>query len=190
MTRFVSEKTRQKLRDVNLGRKFTAEHKMKIGLARLGKPNLKARGLKRTLETRRKMSESYRKGRIKCHSTFIPELEHYVRSLSLEKAFFLFLKRNNVKYKYEIPVKVLIDNEIRNYYVDCLVRGTNVYVECKGYCDDYGRKKMEAFKKQYKDKILVCITYDKHKNKILKSCYDEIFGINELEKFLDWLRRP
>lgn len=145
-------------------------------------------GVKLSEETKRKIQLSnIRTKKLKGPSypnpVFVQELGHVVRS-TLERDSFLVLKKIGVEYKYEKRIDLYIDKVWRSYYVDAWVLGTNIYIECKGWFDDYSIKKMMEFRKQNPEKKLYAITYKENKNKIPQGCCDEIFYIEEIEDLI------
>jgi hypothetical protein len=146
-------------------------------------------------ETKRKISNSL-KGKLigKNHPNFgksprfyksfyFDGIPHILRS-GLERDFFLFLIRKGILYKYEPKrFQIKLSNTVRNYWPDAQLIGTNIFIECKGWCDPYSVLKMSEFRKQYpENKLFVVIA--KQPEKIPIECYDKLFVVGDLE--FDW----
>jgi hypothetical protein len=118
----------------------------------------------------------------------VSELNHKVRS-TLERDFFLFLKRNNVSYEYEVPfLLILSDGSKRNYFVDGRLVDKMICIECKGYCDEYSKLKMKLFREQYPQYKLYVVTYKNSIQDVPIHCFDEIYAIEDLDKMYVDLR--
>lgn len=111
--------------------------------------------------------------------TKVDGLDHLVRS-TLERDFFLWLKKTGIDYEYEKMVRVKIDGRNRSYYVDGWIKGTNIYVECKGWFDPYSVKKMIAFRTQNPQSKLIAVVYKRFGAKVPAGCYDRLVFIEEL----------
>lgn len=112
--------------------------------------------------------------------TKVDGLDHFVRS-TLERDFFLWLKRAGIDYEYEKMIRVKIDGRNRSYYVDGWIKGTDVYIECKGWFDPYSVKKMIAFRTQNPQSKLIVVAYKRFGVKAPVGCYDRLFFIEELD---------
>lgn len=134
---------------------------------------------------------------VKCW--FVKELGHVVRS-SLEEITCLFLKRNNIVYKYEPKYFKLKSDLVNGFKVDIYIVGTNIWIECKGpkkFKDELGNKgcfvgpegkeKMFRFREQYSKNKLWIVTYGKMIDNFPKECYDKIFDVKQLDKLTNEL---
>jgi hypothetical protein len=99
----------------------------------------------------------------------------------LERDFFLWLKKSGIDYEYEKPVRVKIDGRIRSYYVDGWIKGTNIFIECKGWFDPYSVKKMKSFREQHPGDKLIVVAYKRFGSKVPDDCYDRLLFIEEIE---------
>ena len=127
-------------------------------------------GIKHSVETKRKMSETRSKLiKIKFKGSFRKDLNHYVRS-SWEANFARILKYLKEPYEYEkYTFKV---GEASEYTPDFYLKNQNIFIEIKGYLNEKGRIKIEKFKEIYLNKKLIVV--DKYVYKRLKERYSSL----------------
>jgi len=130
----------------NLGKtKYDTPHLMKMSIERNGK--------KRSKEICKNISIGTAKW-CKRHSGMRYKYKkEYMRS-NWEVLFAIFLDLNEIKWKYE-PDRIYLSKINKTYIPDFYVPEWDTYIEVKGYMRDTALSKINAFKKEYGNIIII-----------------------------------
>ena len=175
------------------GWKASLETRAKMSLSRIGKrPSVETRERLRLCKLGAN-NPNFGKAPIRAKFIRTAELSHPVRSKTLELPFFLFLKNSGIPYEYEPErFELLVNGRQVNYWPDCKISGTNIYIECKGafmggkLCPD-SITKMTEFRKQYPENRLFVVSYDRQTVLFPSAAFDNIFSIEKIVSIIPFL---
>lgn len=126
---------------------FSIEWRRKLGLVSKGKPKSYAHKLKNSLAHKGKIPNSFNKKIIYNNQFF--------RS-NWEKNFAIYCDDNNIVWRYEPKCFALLDKDnIINYFPDFYLPQQKMWVEIKGYWDEYSKLKVKLFIEQIKEPLWI-----------------------------------
>ena len=131
----------------NLGKtKYATPHLMKMSIERSGK--------KRSKKICKNISKGTTNWLIKTNFKATYKFGGYRMRSKWERLFAKFLDLNNIKWKYE-PKKFYL-KQLNHYYLpDFYIPEWDTYVEVKGYMSEGALKKINAFKYEYGNLVVV-----------------------------------
>lgn len=148
-----SEKTKQKLREKNLGKKKSKESKIKLSNSAKINPNYGMKNKKHSEESKQKNRKSHLikpipkntgigKG---CYYNSPLQGKIWLRS-SYELSYTKYLDSKNILWYYEIET---FDLGYTIYTPDFFLVDDNKFIEIKGYMTNEAQEKINKFKEQY-----------------------------------------